>query len=165
MNRIYGTFITGRGAVGLLIVRLAFGLGMVMHGLQKIQSPGGALAWMGPHAPMPGFLQGLAALTEFGGGLALLFGLLTPLAALAIAVEMLVAFTTVHLKHGDPFIAPGKPSYEAAVDYFGVALLMLFAGPGALSLDAWLFGRAHHDAVETPVRSGHMPTPLAGSST
>jgi len=42
-------------------------------------------------ASVPGFLQGLAALSEFGGGLALIAGLLTPLAAFGIACTMVVA--------------------------------------------------------------------------
>lgn len=149
MNRIFGSFVTGRGAIGLLIVRLIFGLGLMLHGLQKIQSPGGPLGWMGPHAPVPGLFQGLATLSEFGGGLALILGLLMPLAALGIAFTMLVATYTVHFKMGGPFVgAPGKPSFESSAGYLAVALLMLFTGPGALSLDALIFGKKTHDANE-----------------
>jgi putative oxidoreductase len=91
---------------------------------------------------VPEFLQGLSTLAEFGGGLALIVGLLTPLATLGIAINMLVAIVMVHLKAGDPFIgAPGKPSFEAAGLYLGVALGLLAAGPGAFSLDAMVFGK------------------------
>jgi len=146
MNRVFGSFVTGRAAVGLLIVRLVFGLGLLLHGLQKIQSPGGPFAWMGPDATMPGLLQGLATLAEFGGGLALIFGVLTPLAAFGILCTMLVALLTVHLKMGHPFVGtPGKPSFETAAAYLAVALLMLSSGPGALSLDALLWGKTRHE--------------------
>jgi putative oxidoreductase len=124
-------------SVGLLLLRLVMGAAFLMHGWPKIQQPFG---WMGQ--ALPGVLQLLAAVAEFGGGVALILGLLTRLGALGIAVTMAVALGMVHLPHGDPFVAAGKPSFEPAAFYLGAALLFLLAGPGRLSLDAWLFGRA-----------------------
>ncbi len=139
-NIIYGTFLSGRTAIGLLLVRVVFGLGIALHGWGKIQKP---FTWMGPDAPVPGFLQALAALSEFGGGIALILGLLTPLALLGLAITMIVAITTVHLKAGHPFVARGGgPSFELAALYLTVSLFVLIAGPGRLSLDAILFGRS-----------------------
>ena len=133
-----GNYVGGRGALGLLLVRLIFGAGLMQHGWGKIQHP---FSWMGPASPVPGLLQALAALSEFGGGLALLLGLLTPLAMFGVACTMLVAIFTVHLPHGDTFVARGAGgSYELAALYLGMALLMMLTGPGALSLDAKLFG-------------------------
>ena len=86
MDRFYGTFVAGRAALGLLLLRLLFGMAFILHGLPKL---GNMTAWMGPQAPVPGFLQAAAALTEVGGGLALVLGLLTPLAALFIALSKL----------------------------------------------------------------------------
>lgn len=150
MNRIFGTFVTGRGAIGLLILRLVFGLGLMLHGLPKIQAP---FNWMPASAPVPGILQALAALAEFGGGLAILLGLLTPLAALGVFFTMLVAIGMVHLTAGHPFVAsrPGSPSYESAAGYLAVSLLMMITGPGTLSLDHLIFGRrlAPRDAALT----------------
>jgi putative oxidoreductase len=102
-----------RGSVGLLLLRVVMGLAFVFHGWPKIQNP---LHWMGD-APMPGVLQALAALSEFGGGIALVLGLLTPLAALGIGATMSVAVFLVHLKANDPFVAPGQRSYELAAVY------------------------------------------------
>jgi putative oxidoreductase len=139
MDKIFGHFVGGRAAWGLLVVRVIFGLGIAQHGWGKIQRP---FTWMGPDSPVPGFLQALAALSEFGGGIALILGLLTPLALLGLAITMIVAITTVHLKAGHPFVARGGgPSYELAALYLAVSLLALIAGPGKLSLDAKLFGR------------------------
>ena len=142
MVRWYPAFVRGPGAVGLLLLRVAMGAAFVLHGWPKVQH---AFNWMGPDAPVPGALQALAALSEFGGGIALALGLLTPLAALGIACTMATAVGMVHLH--DPFVgAPGRPSSEPAVVYLAAALMFLLVGPGALSLDALLAGVWHRKA-------------------
>ncbi len=142
MHYLFPQFVKGRGAVGLLLLRVVTGAAFLFHGWYKIQSPGGAFGWMGSEAPVPGALQGMAVLAEFGGGLALILGLLTPLAALGIAVTMIVALAMVHIPHGDPFVGkPGQHSYELAAVYLANAFLLLLVGPGMLSLDGLLFGR------------------------
>ncbi len=127
--------LTSRASLGLLALRLLAGVALMHHGWSKIQNPFG---WMGPTATVPGFLQALAALSEFGGGLALALGLLTPLAMLGILCTMgYAAFT--HMRRGDPFV--GRPSWELAALFFVIALCVLLAGPGRYALDAKLFGR------------------------
>lgn len=149
MKKIYDDFVGGRAAAGLLIVRLVFGLGILQHGWPKIQH---AFNWMGPDAPVPGLMQALAALSEFGGGLALMLGLLTPLAMFGLTCTMLVAIVVVHLSAGDPFVSlTGSPSYELAALYLAVALTMIIIGPGKFSLDALLFGKRHEMAA--PVKT------------
>ena len=128
------------GSVGLLGLRLVMGAAFIFHGWPKIQNP---LGWMGPEAPVPAILQALAALAEFGGGMALIVGLLTRLASLGIATNMIVALGMVHLPHGDPFVGkPGGRSYELAAVYLACAVLLLLLGPGRYSLDALLFGKS-----------------------
>lgn len=139
MYGIFPPFLGGRGAVGLLILRVITGAAFILHSWPKIQSP---FAWMPPEAPVPGFLQMLAAVAEFGGGIALVLGLLTPLAALGLACTMAVAVGMVHLPQGHPFVSlTGKPSFELAAAYLGNVLMLLLVGPGTLSLDALLFNR------------------------
>lgn len=128
-----GEFVQGWKAVGLLVLRVVVGLAFMQHGWPKFQH---AFNWMGPEATVPGLLQALAALSEFGGGLALILGLLMPLAAFGIACTMGVALGMVHLPHGDPFVSQGGPSYELAAVYLSMMILLLTTGPGALSLDA-----------------------------
>ncbi|HSO23067.1 MAG TPA: DoxX family protein [Chondromyces sp.] len=123
----------------LLLLRLVAGLAFMFHGWGKIQNPFG---WMGPDGFAPGFLQGLAALSEFGGGLAWMIGLAMPLASLGIAATMAVAATYHAALRGDPFVAMGGgPSFELAAVYLCLALLLLATGPGRFSLDRLLFGR------------------------
>ena len=94
--------------MGLLVLRLVAGTAMMFHGWPKIQH---FTSWMGPDAPVPGILQALAALAEFGGGLCWMLGLLTPLASLLIGCTMAVAAGMVHIPAGHPFVAfKGGPS-------------------------------------------------------
>ncbi len=129
----------GSTAAGLLVLRIIAGTGIALHGWPKIQNPFG---WMGPDSPVPGVLQAMAALAEFGGGICWVLGLLTPLASVLILCTMTVAAGMVHIPRGDPFVgAPGEPSYELAALYLVIALLFLLAGPGRLALDYLLLGR------------------------
>ena len=142
MHRLYPHFVRGQGAVGLLLLRVVTGAAFMFHGWYKIQSPGGPFGWMGTEAPVPGVLQGLAVLAEFGGGLALILGLLTPLATLGIAATMIVALAMVHIRLGHSFVGqPGQPSFELAAGYLANAILFLLIGPGILSLDGVLFAK------------------------
>jgi putative oxidoreductase len=127
------------GDLALLLVRVVVGLAFTIHGASKIQNPFG---WMGPDAFAPGIFQALAALSEFGGGLAWIFGLATPLASLGIASTMTVAFSMHAIMRGDPFVSKtGGPAYELAAVYFCVAILLIAMGPGRFSLDRLIFGR------------------------
>jgi putative oxidoreductase len=149
MPRLFPRFVGGPGAVGLLVLRLVAGSAMMFHGWPKIQH---ATTWMGPKAPVPGALQALAALAEFGGGLCWVLGLLTPLASVLIVGTMAVALGMVHLPQGHPFVAskPGGPSMEPALGYLAIAVALLLVGPGKLSVDARLFGRGERGAGEPP---------------
>lgn len=133
--RDYPTFVH----LTLLLLRVVVGLAFMLHGWGKIQNPFG---WMGPEGFAPGFLQALAALSEFGGGLGLILGFLTPLASLGIASTMAVAFSTHAFMRGDPFVSmTGGPASELAAVYFCIAMLLLALGPGRFSLDRVFFGK------------------------
>ncbi len=125
-------------SIGLFLLRFVAGLAFMYHGWGKIQQP---FEWMGPDSPMPGFLQALAAVAEFGGGLAWIVGLLTPIASLGLFCTMIVAVRLHMLVLGHPFVAekPGEMSYELAALYLVISALFLLTGPGKISLDHLLF--------------------------
>jgi putative oxidoreductase len=125
-------------SIGLLVLRVAMGSAFILHGWPKIQQP---FNWIPPEMNMPGYLQALAAFAEFGGGIALILGLLTRLFALGLAITMAVAVLKVHIPADHPYVSMGGPSWELAGVYFACSVLFLLAGPGGLSLDAMLFGR------------------------
>jgi putative oxidoreductase len=146
MHRVFPPFVSGFGSFGLLVLRVVTGAAFVLHGLGKIKTPDGqiqpslTLHWMDqmPDAP-PGPIQALAILAELGGGIALIVGFLTPLAALLIAGTMVVALAKVHLARGDPFVSVGGSSFEPAAGYLAQMIMFLLVGPGMLSIDALLF--------------------------
>jgi len=146
MQKIFGDFVTGRAAIGLLVLRLVAGGALLQHGIPKMLGPKGPMGWMGPD--MPGILQLLAAVSEFGGGLALIFGFLTPLATLGIISTMTVAILKGHA--GQPWVSanPDARPFELAASYFAIAFALLLAGPGAISLDALLFGKSKRVSAE-----------------
>jgi putative oxidoreductase len=112
------------------------GAAFILHGLPKIQAP---FSWMGN--ALPPLLQLCAAVAEFGGGIALVLGLLTPFAALGLLITMLVAVFAVHVPAGHPFVSHGKESWELAAIYGMVSFTLLCQGAGAYSLDACLLQR------------------------
>ena len=124
----------------LLILRLVVGVAFVYHGWDKIQNPFG---WIPAEAPLKvhAVFQFLAALSEFGGGIALIIGLLNPVTNIGIGFTMLVATYLHMIVLKDPFVnAKGGGSYELALLYFVIANLLIIIGPGKLSLDRFLFG-------------------------
>ncbi len=126
-------------SIGLLILRLAVGLGLAAHGAQKLFGwfGGYGLTGTGQFLEQLGFRPGRrqaaqAGLAEFLGGLFLALGFVTPAAAAALVAVMLVATVSVHFKNG--FFAT-KGGYEYNLVLAAAALSLAFTGPGALSLD------------------------------
>jgi putative oxidoreductase len=123
---------------GLTLLRAMVGIVFVAHGYQKffvwgIGGVTGAFAQMG--IPAPHVSAYLAASAEFFGGLFLLLGLLTRLAAIPVAITMIVAILQVHLKGG--FFAPQGVEYPLTLLVANIALIV--AGGGALALDNVIF--------------------------
>src|SRR5574341_1032516 len=127
-------------SLGLLVLRVVCGLAFMHHGWGKIQHP---FDWMGPDSGTPAFLQLLAAVSEFGGGLGWILGLLTPLSSFGIGCTMAVATWTHAVKLGDAFVptGEGQRAYELPLLFLCVALLLLLAGPGRFSADRVVFGQ------------------------
>jgi putative oxidoreductase len=103
---------------------------MVVHGYEKV-IPHGALNHYAHYIVslgIPYWLGYVSAYTEFVGGILLILGLLTRLAAALIAINMLVAFFFVGIHQGF-----GIYNYILALVALG--MMLTFYGAGALALD------------------------------
>jgi putative oxidoreductase len=123
------------------IVRLIVGVIMAVHGWQKLTGGpanfAAGLEQLG--VPAPGLMAWVVTFTELGGGLLLILGLLTRLAALALTVNLSVAILLVKLDVG--LIAPmgGGAGMELDLALIAGFVTLLLLGAGRLSLD-WALG-------------------------
>jgi uncharacterized membrane protein YphA (DoxX/SURF4 family) len=123
---MFSTFPDGAPGVGLLLLRAAVGVGLLIQGVAY---------FVGWHNL--GFLTSAAAFLFVASGTALLIGYLTPFASiLAGLVSMGGAFSWFSPSSLDLF-EPRLTAVLATV----VAVALVCLGPGAFSVDARLFGR------------------------
>ena len=143
-----GEFMQGlvqtEGDVLPLVLRVALGVVIFPHGAQKL------LGWFGGDGyrntmgfftkgmGIPAILAFLVIFVEFFGSLALIFGMLTKLAALGIGVDMLVAALLVHRSNGFFMNWEGEregEGFEFHILAVAIALALVIGGGGTLSLD------------------------------
>jgi putative oxidoreductase len=93
--------------VGILLIRVLFGVAIAAHGAQKVFGSFGGygLNGTGGFFETFGFKPGvmfaaMAGLSELVGGLLLTLGLFTPLGAAMVLAAMIVAMVSVHLRNG-----------------------------------------------------------------
>lgn len=124
-------------SLGLLIIRLIFGLTFAAHGTQKLfgwfggHGISGTAGWLESIGLKPGKLMAaLAGLSELAGGLLLAFGVGLPAAAVLITGAMLVAIVKVHNKS---YWATSN-GFEYNLAIIAVAIGLALAGPGEYTL-------------------------------
>src|SRR5690606_247128 len=97
--------------------------------------------------PGAGIAAYLAVIGELGGGLALLVGLLTPIASLGILCVMAGAIAFAHWSNG---LLAQNGGFEYPLVLLMVALFFLTRGAGPFSVDAWLAKRHDHEERRFP---------------
>jgi putative oxidoreductase len=118
-----------------LVLRVAIGIIFLAHGLQKLGVFGGmnltgVTGFFGDQGiPLPGLMAPLVALIEALGGLALILGFGTRIAAILLAIIMIVAIFAVKLTQG----LIGGFELDLALLAGLVALILM--GSGALALE------------------------------
>jgi putative oxidoreductase len=126
-------------AAGLLLLRIVVGGLFMGHGLQKLLGWFGGAGLQGTASMFdrgglgPGRVTApLGGAAEFGGGLSLALGFLTPLGASAVLVMMAGAVIAVHAKNG---LWNQNGGSEFPIVLGAVALALTLIGPGRWSLD------------------------------
>ena len=122
--------------VALTFLRIYVGIVMAAHGWLKIQDFGPTVdAFTSMGIPAPEVMVALSIAAEFAGGLGLIVGLLTPIAAFGIFINMAVAVFAVHWTNGI-FAKDGGFEYPATLLF--AALYFMIRGAGPISVDALL---------------------------
>jgi putative oxidoreductase len=130
-----------------LLLRLMLGVVFFAHGAQKILGWFGGPGFSGTMGIFTGYLHipapfaFLAMAAEFFGGLGLILGFLTRIAAFGIAVNMVVAVAMVHSSFGFFMNWTGTQKGEG-VEYhlltLAITAFLIIRGAGAFSLDRLL---------------------------
>lgn len=121
-------------ATAIAILRIVTGVVFLAHGYQKVfifGHAGVAQGFAGMGIPAAGLAAGLVAAIELLGGLALVLGIGTRIAAVLLALDMLGAVLLVHARNG--FFLPNGA--EFALTLLGAVAALAIAGAGALSID------------------------------
>ena len=127
----------------LTLMRLVLGIVFFAHGAQKMLGWYGGYGFSGTmgffeHSGIPAPLAFLAIAAEFFGGIGLILGLLSRIAAFGIIVNMIVAILTVHMSNGLFMNWTGTQKgegfeYHLLAIVIGIAILI--RGAGAASVD------------------------------
>ncbi len=126
MQRLFSAFPGGWPGIGLLLLRVVVGATAMIQGIVCLTD--GGVTTLGEQAA-----AGLAVVS----GTLLLIGFLTPIAGVLVALQAIaVAFVWFPVPSWNLFDAK-LPTVLVVV----VAIAIVFLGPGAVSLDARLFGR------------------------
>jgi putative oxidoreductase len=133
----------------LTVLRLVAGVIFFAHGAQKM------LGWFGGYGfkgamgfftramHIPALFAFLAIAAEFFGGLGLIVGLLTRIAAFGISVNMLVAILMVHTSNGFFMNWTGQQKgegFEYHLLALAITVALMVRGAGAFSVDRAIAG-------------------------
>lgn len=111
---------------GLLLLRLCIGIIFIVHARGKLANINSFMGFIG--------------VCEMLGGLALIFGFLTQLAALGLAIIMAGAAYKKHFEWKVPFFTLEKMGWEYDFVLFGANILLFLVGSGEIAVDPALFG-------------------------
>ena len=118
----------------IFALRVFVGALFLAHGLPKLKNLKGTGEWFQSVGFKPRFFWGtVAALAEFFGGMALILGFFTQVAAAILALQFLVILAW-RLKRRDSFVG----GWELDLVVLGALFALLTLGGGAYALDYWL---------------------------
>ncbi len=117
--------------LALFVMRLTLGVIFTVHGYHKVFGGLHHHVQFVQSLGLPGWSAYLSAFAEFFGGLLVLIGLFTRVAAFAICADMIVAIVKVHWHNG----LTGNGGLEFPLALASIAFALIFFGGGAIALD------------------------------
>ncbi|MGB8987652.1 MAG: DoxX family protein [Candidatus Sulfotelmatobacter sp.] len=117
--------------LALLVMRLALGAVMTGHGYHKVFGGLHHHVQVVTSLGLPGWTAYLSAFAEFFGGILVLIGLFTRVAACAICIDLSVAIAKVHFHNG----MIGQTGYEFPLALAALAFGLIFLGAGPIAFD------------------------------
>ena len=145
----------------IAILRLVLGVVFFAHGAQKLLGWFGGYGFTGTmgfftgmmHIPAPFAVLAIAA--EFFGGLGLIFGLFTRIAAFGIFCNMAVAVVMIHHQFGLFMNWTGTQKgegFEFHLLVLAITVPLMIRGAGAASIDR-LWSSSRRNIIRTQVRT------------
>ena len=123
--------------LGLLAMRVILGIIFIAHSYRYVFGGMAGFKHMVEGFGYPWWAAYLSKYTELLGGILVIFGLLTRLWGLGLAIDMAVAIDRVHWKSG----LMGENNYQLPIALAAIAFALIFFGGGPISLDAMLTRR------------------------
>jgi putative oxidoreductase len=128
---------------GPLVLRLALGVTLIVHGWLKVnpkgqtKGPAGFAAWLKQmRVPLPLFFAWVVCLLETVGAVLLVLGLGTRILALGVVIDMLVAIALVKMKMMNArFMDTKVQGWEFEFALLAQALALVVLGAGSIALD------------------------------
>lgn len=144
-------------------LRIAVGVALMYHSALFLTAAGHAnfvhmLTQV--QLPAPGVMAWMVALLEFAGGLFLILGFATDIAAALLILEIGTRILVIWIRgQGFPTPLPGGqplPGYELNLQYLAGMIALLIAGPGLYS-----FGRRSRQRAESVAAEENDPMPAS----
>jgi len=150
--------LTAGQSVVLLLIRLYFGFICMRSGYRHLANFDKTVeAFVGWHVPMPKVNVVISGTTELVGGAMLMVGLFSRLISIPLIFNFLVAIVSVSLADPDYhdkilhfWNFPDVVLKDDAFPFLCTAVLVLFFGPGLLSVDALLRRVFYPKKTSTP---------------
>ena len=131
-------WINGVTDVPLIVLRIAIGAIFLVHGVPKVTATKKIVETMGkPH--IADFMRFLGC-AEMAGAVAVLLGLLTPVAAAGLSIVMVGAMFLKGFVLQTRFNAHDETGWELDAMILSGTLTLFFLGAGRFSLDRLIFG-------------------------
>lgn len=122
-------------SIGKLVLRLALGISVLLHGIAKIQGGIGGISGMLAGAGLPAFLAYGVYLGEVLGPLMVMLGWYSRLGAALIAINMLFAIGLVHRGELLALTGSGGWALELQGMFLFTAIALILLGPGRFSIN------------------------------